>query len=82
MIQAQEPYCSAFLYTHIDTEGLLKGIPLEVVRELRSLTTRQFIAAGGISSQIEVDQLDKMGIDAVVGMAIYTGRMKLDPRPA
>jgi phosphoribosylformimino-5-aminoimidazole carboxamide ribotide isomerase len=82
MIQALEPYCSAFLYTHIDTEGLLKGIPLEVVRELRSVTTRQLIAAGGISSEIEVNQLDRMGIDAVVGMAIYTGRMKLAPRPA
>jgi len=82
MIQALEPYCSAFLYTHIDTEGLLKGIPLDVVRELRGLTRRQLIAAGGISSEEEVDKLDKMGIDAVVGMAIYTGRMKLDPRPA
>jgi phosphoribosylformimino-5-aminoimidazole carboxamide ribotide isomerase len=82
MIQAQEPYCSAFLYTHVDTEGLLKGIPLEVVRELRRVTTRQLIAAGGIASQDEVDRLDQIGVDAVVGMAIYTGRMKLDPRPA
>ena len=82
MIQSLEPYCSAFLYTHIDTEGLLKGIPLDVVRELRGVTTRQLIAAGGISSQDEVNQLDNMGIDAVVGMAIYTGRMKLDPHPA
>jgi phosphoribosylformimino-5-aminoimidazole carboxamide ribotide isomerase len=82
MIQALEPYCRAFLYTHIDTEGLLKGIPLEVVRELRSVTTRQLIAAGGIASQDEVDRLDQIGVDAVVGMAIYTGRMKLEARPA
>jgi phosphoribosylformimino-5-aminoimidazole carboxamide ribotide isomerase len=82
MIQALEPHCGAFLYTHIDTEGLLKGIPLEVVRELRSGTSRQLIAAGGIASQREVDRLDQIGVDAVVGMAIYTGRMKLDPRPA
>jgi phosphoribosylformimino-5-aminoimidazole carboxamide ribotide isomerase len=82
MIQALAPYCGAFLYTHIDTEGLLKGIPLEVVRELRGITTKQLIAAGGITSQDEVDQLDQMGVDAVVGMAIYSGRMKLDSRPA
>jgi phosphoribosylformimino-5-aminoimidazole carboxamide ribotide isomerase len=78
MIQALAPYCSAFLYTHIDTEGLLKGIPLDVVRELRSVTTRQLIAAGGIASQEEVDRLEQIRVDAVVGMAIYTGRMKLD----
>jgi phosphoribosylformimino-5-aminoimidazole carboxamide ribotide isomerase len=82
MIQALEPHCGAFLYTHIDTEGLLKGIPHEVVRELRSVTARQLIAAGGIASQDEVDRLDQIGVDAVVGMAIYTGRMKLEPRPA
>ena len=82
MIQALEPHCSAFLYTHIDTEGLLTGIPLDVVRELRGLTRRQLIAAGGIASQEEVDGLDQIGVDAVVGMAIYTGRMKLAPHPA
>lgn len=79
MMQALEPYCSAFLYTHIDTEGLLKGIPIEVIRGLRSVTTKQLIAAGGIASQDEVAQLDKIGVDAVVGMAIYSGQMKLDP---
>ena len=46
MIQALQPYCSAFLYTHIDTEGLLKGIPLATVRTLRRLTSRQLIVAG------------------------------------
>jgi phosphoribosylformimino-5-aminoimidazole carboxamide ribotide isomerase len=75
MIRALEPFCSAFLYTNIDTEGLLNGIPLDVVRELRSATSRQLIAAGGIRSQAEVDELDGMGVDAVVGMAIYKGLM-------
>jgi phosphoribosylformimino-5-aminoimidazole carboxamide ribotide isomerase len=73
MIAALEPYFSAFLYTHIDTEGLLQGIPIAVVRELKSRTKRQFIAAGGIRSQQEIDDLDAMGVDAVVGMGIYTG---------
>lgn len=73
MMTALEPYCSAFLYTHVDTEGLLQGIPLAVVRELRARTTRQFIAAGGIRSREEIDTLHAMGVDAVVGMAIYAG---------
>ena len=72
MIAALEPYFSAFLYTHIDTEGLLQGIPIDVVRELKTRTKRQFIAAGGIRSPQEVDELDAMGVDAVVGMGIYT----------
>ena len=71
MVRALEPFCGAFLYTHIDTEGLLGGIPMEVVREVRNATARRLIAAGGIRSQEEVDALDAIGVDAVVGMAIY-----------
>jgi phosphoribosylformimino-5-aminoimidazole carboxamide ribotide isomerase len=77
MIAALEPYFSAFLYTHIDTEGLLQGIPIDVIRELKTQTERQFIAAGGIRSQQEINQLDAIGVDAVVGMAIYTGLIKV-----
>lgn len=77
MMTALEPYCSAFLYTHIDTEGMLLGIPMDVVRDLKASTSRKLIAAGGIRSQQEIDSLDAMGIDAVVGMAIYTGAIKV-----
>jgi len=70
---------SAFLYTHIDTEGLMQGIPLDVVRLLRSKATKQLIVAGGISSQAEIDELDAMGADAVVGMALYLGKLNLEP---
>jgi len=73
MMRSLEPYCSAFLYTHIDTEGLLQGIPFDVVRELRGATSRQLIAAGGIRTQEEVADLHALGVDAVVGMAIYQG---------
>jgi phosphoribosylformimino-5-aminoimidazole carboxamide ribotide isomerase len=62
----------------VDTEGLLQGIPFEVVRELRDATQRKLIVAGGIRSQEEVDALDALGVDAVVGMAIYTGQLSLD----
>lgn len=76
MIRALDPYCSAFLYTHIDTEGTMTGFPTGVARELASLTRKQLIVAGGIRSRAEVDELDAIGIDAVVGMAIYTGAMQ------
>jgi phosphoribosylformimino-5-aminoimidazole carboxamide ribotide isomerase len=73
MMRALDPFCDAFLYTHIDTEGLLQGIPLEVIRSLRTATSHRLIAAGGIRSVEEVAALDAIGVDAVVGMAIYRG---------
>jgi phosphoribosylformimino-5-aminoimidazole carboxamide ribotide isomerase len=73
MVQALESWCDAFLYTNVETEGLLQGFPQEVIRPLRDATTRQLIAAGGIKSQREIDDLHAIGVDAVVGMAIYKG---------
>jgi phosphoribosylformimino-5-aminoimidazole carboxamide ribotide isomerase len=72
-----EPYCGEFLYTHVDTEGLMGGIDMAAVHRVREATTRHISAAGGITTTREVDELDALGIDAVVGMAIYTGRMTL-----
>jgi phosphoribosylformimino-5-aminoimidazole carboxamide ribotide isomerase len=68
-----EPFCSAFLYTHIDTEGMMQGFPFSVLEDLRHATGKKLIVAGGIKSAAEIARLDEMGIDAVVGMAIYTG---------
>jgi phosphoribosylformimino-5-aminoimidazole carboxamide ribotide isomerase len=67
-----EPHVSAFLYTHVDGEGLMQGFPVETAARLRKLTQRQLIVAGGIRSRQEVDALDALGADAVVGMAVYT----------
>lgn len=70
-----EPYAAAFLYTHVDTEGTMQGFPIETAARLRKLTERQLIVAGGIRSQQEVDALDAIGADAVVGMAVYTEKL-------
>ncbi|MFZ2023412.1 MAG: HisA/HisF-related TIM barrel protein [Terracidiphilus sp.] len=67
-----EPHAAAFLYTHVDTEGTMQGFPIEAAVRLRKLTKKQLIVAGGIRSQHEVDALDVLGADAVVGMAVYT----------
>lgn len=77
MVHTLGPYCAGFLYTHIDTEGLMAGIPLDPVRALRDSTQKQLIVAGGISTQGEIDQLHRVGVDAVVGMAIYLGKLTL-----
>ncbi len=75
MIRALEPFCETFLYTHIDTEGLMGGIPMETVKAIRQSTSRRLVAAGGITTQREIDDLDALGVDAVVGMALYSGKI-------
>jgi phosphoribosylformimino-5-aminoimidazole carboxamide ribotide isomerase len=76
MIHALDPFCGAFLYTHIDTEGTMSGFPMEIAQKLRAATGKQLIVAGGIRSMEEVRTLEAMGVDAVVGMAIYTGSIE------
>jgi phosphoribosylformimino-5-aminoimidazole carboxamide ribotide isomerase len=75
MMKTLENWCAAFLYTHIDTEGQMLGFPYEIAQALRQTTTKKIIVAGGIRTAEEVDRLDKMGLDAVVGMAIYAGQL-------
>ena len=81
MIYALEPFVSGYLYTHVDTEGMLAGFPFERAQSLRAITARNLIAAGGIRSQEEIDALDAIRVDAVVGMAIYTGKLAVHPSP-
>jgi len=73
MMSALNAFCTAFLYTHVDTEGTMSGFPLQVARDLRQATSRQLIVAGGIRSTEEIEALAEIGVDAVVGMALYTG---------
>jgi phosphoribosylformimino-5-aminoimidazole carboxamide ribotide isomerase len=77
-VRQLDPYVGAYLYTHVDGEGLLQGLDLTAVRAVRAATARGLIAAGGIRSRGEVDALHSLGIDAVVGMAIYRGLMTVD----
>jgi phosphoribosylformimino-5-aminoimidazole carboxamide ribotide isomerase len=76
MIRELEPFCETFLYTHIDTEGLMGGIPMDTVHAIRRATVRHLVVAGGITEQQEIDSLDALGIDAVVGMALYSGKIR------
>jgi phosphoribosylformimino-5-aminoimidazole carboxamide ribotide isomerase len=76
-VRALEPYCAEFLYTHVDTEGLMQGTDMEAIRAVRDATNRRLTAAGGITTWEEIDRLHSEGVDAVVGMAIYTGQLPL-----
>jgi phosphoribosylformimino-5-aminoimidazole carboxamide ribotide isomerase len=70
-------YCDEFLYTHVDKEGLMQGTDMNAIKAVKAATERKLTAAGGITTREEIDALDKLGIDAVVGMAIYTGALDI-----
>ncbi len=72
-----EPYCSGFLCTYVDKEGMMQGTDLAWFRRLRAATKREITAAGGITTLDEVRQLLDMNVHAALGMAIYTGRLSL-----
>jgi phosphoribosylformimino-5-aminoimidazole carboxamide ribotide isomerase len=66
-----QPYCASFLCTDVDREGTMSGANLKWFRSLRDATDHPVIAAGGIKTGREVSALEKMGMDAAVGMAMY-----------
>ena len=78
-VRALEPYCGEFLYTNVDTEGLMGGTDIDAILAVRRATTRRVTAAGGITTMREIEQLDALGVDSVVGMAIYTGTLNPEP---
>ena len=80
-VRALEPFCGEFLYTHVDAEGLMKGTNIPAILDVRQATSRRVTAAGGITTQDEIDELDRHHVDAVVGMAVYTGALVLPELP-
>ncbi len=77
-VREVEPFCGEFLYTHVDTEGLMGGTDIAAILAVRRATGRRVTAAGGITTREDIDRLDAEAVDAVVGMAIYTGQLNLD----
>jgi phosphoribosylformimino-5-aminoimidazole carboxamide ribotide isomerase len=78
IVRDMEPYCSGLLCTYVDREGMLAGTDLEWFRRLRAATGLPITAAGGITTLEEVRELERMGVDSALGMAIYTGRLRLE----
>lgn len=76
VIPKLETFCAGVLCTDVDREGTMSGANFEWFRNLRRLTTLPIIAAGGIRSRSEVRTLQKIGVDAAVGMALYRDRLR------
>lgn len=77
VIRQLEPFCSGFLCTYVDKEGMMQGTDLDWFRRLRAATKHELTAAGGITTIEEIRELQKLGIHAALGMAIYAGRLDL-----
>ena len=77
VLERLEPYCSGFLCTYVDKEGMMQGTDLDWFRRLRAATPLEITAAGGITTIEEVRALQAMRVHAAVGMAVYTGRLDL-----
>lgn len=78
LIPQLEPFCSGFLCTYVDKEGMLAGTDLDWFRRLRRCTKHELTAAGGITTLDEIRELQELGIHVALGMAIYTGRLNLE----
>lgn len=79
VIPELEPYCSGFLCTCVDKEGMMLGTNLRWFRRLRRATKLPITAAGGITTREEVQALEELNMDAAIGMALYTGKLRLNP---
>ncbi|HYL77124.1 MAG TPA: 1-(5-phosphoribosyl)-5-[(5-phosphoribosylamino)methylideneamino] imidazole-4-carboxamide isomerase [Bryobacteraceae bacterium] len=78
VISQLEPYCSGFLCTYVDKEGMMQGTDLDWFRRLRAATKHELTAAGGITTLEDIRELQKLGVHAALGMAIYTGKLSLE----
>jgi phosphoribosyl-ATP pyrophosphohydrolase len=69
-----------FLVTNVAVEGQMTGPDAQVAAQVREATSLPVTAAGGVRSVNDVVELHRQGLDAQVGMAVYTGA--LDPADA
>lgn len=77
-MQELEGLAGGFLVTFVELEGRLQGTALERVAEIKSAARgADLTIAGGITTPAEIAELDALGADAQVGMALYTGKMDL-----
>ncbi|MCC7381010.1 MAG: phosphoribosyl-ATP diphosphatase [Deltaproteobacteria bacterium] len=77
-MQALRPFVSGFLVTFVEREGRLSGTNLGEVPDLiRAAGDARLTIAGGVTTAEDIGTLDRLGADAQVGMALYTGRLGL-----
>ena len=77
VIKELESYCSEFLFTNVDKEGLMQGFDFDKAIKLKKLTKNKITAAGGITTNEDAIKLERLGFNSQIGMALYTGKINL-----
>lgn len=72
-----EQYCSELLFTCVEKEGCMQGTNIDMAQELRNAVKCRVVVAGGVSTESEIEQLEKMDCDVQLGMALYTNKVSL-----
>jgi len=77
-IRELAPVVGGFLFTQVENEGAMSGFDFQAVAAaVRAAGEVRLVAAGGITTATEIAELDRIGADGQVGMALYTGRLPL-----
>jgi len=72
------PWVSGFLVTFVEREGRMAGTDMDRVHDLVEASgDARLTIAGGVTTPDEIAELDRMGVDAQVGMALYSEKMHL-----
>ncbi len=73
--------CARYVVTDVNSDGMLRGPNLELLREVCGRTDAPVIASGGISSLSDLaalDELVEVGVEgAIIGTALYVGNFTL-----
>ena len=72
-------HVGGFLVTFVELEGRMGGTNLELAKAVVEAAGKdcKVTIAGGVTTAEEIAALDRIGADAQVGMALYTGRLDL-----
>lgn len=71
-------FVGGFLITFVEREGRMTGIDLETIQQYRQAAgPTKITVAGGVATVDEIAQLDELGLDAQIGMALYTQKISL-----
>ena len=72
-----EKFCSELLFTCVEKEGCMQGTDMEACRALRNAVNCRLVVAGGVNTLEQIVELEKIGCDVQLGMALYTGAVNL-----
>ena len=78
LIKELEKYCSEFLFTNVNKEGLMQGVNFDIIKKITAATKNKITVAGGITTINDIKKIESLNANSQLGMALYTGRIKLD----